>query len=247
MDAKYPKRLNPTPIVSSVVEIKYTSSYPSDAIFGILYNALKNLYPKSQKLPILQIPEDMRKNDPNLMSAPHYELSSDNSLLKILIGPKVIGIAFNRTINDYPGWTEYISDRVNEIYNAIFEVKIINEITRFAIRYTDFFEGNIFENTQVTIGLESKNIGIDEQLQIIRTFKQGEYIHNMLISNNAEIMNNGKKQEGSIIDIDSYIVEPKEFVINYKEYLNSCHEINKKIFFDILKKEYVDNTLKAEY
>jgi hypothetical protein len=50
-----------------------------------------------------------------------------------------------------------------------------------------------------------------------------------------------------MIDIDSYMIKfDKNFMHYYEEYLEKCHESNKELFFDMLKKEFID-TLNANY
>jgi len=57
---KIPKKIDPCPIVEAIVEIRFDSNLPGDAIFGVIYNQFKEDYPKFTKLPILQLPEAIR-------------------------------------------------------------------------------------------------------------------------------------------------------------------------------------------
>ena len=245
-----PIKLEPTPIVSAVIEIKFTPLVPNEAVFGIMYPLLSKEYKKLNKLPILQVPNDIRDRDPNLIFAPHYEFFDEDEILKVLVGPRVIAIAFNKTeSNEYPGWTECIEGKIFNIYEKVFSGKIISKIDRFAIRYTDFFKSNIFENTNYEVSSGNKNnLGLNEKVQIARNFKEDDFIHNIVISNNSEFIPNSKKETGSIIDIDTYIENISEnFESNYKDLLTKCHILNKNQFFNILKKEYVDTELNAKY
>ncbi len=53
--------------------------HPS-AIFGVFFNALKDKYNKVEELPILQLPEQLRNQDPNLTHKPLYKISNGNIL-----------------------------------------------------------------------------------------------------------------------------------------------------------------------
>ena len=67
-----PKKITPCPIIESVVEIRFDSAIPAEAIFGVVYNAFNDIFPnKPINLPILQIPEQIRNSDPNLQYKPH--------------------------------------------------------------------------------------------------------------------------------------------------------------------------------
>jgi uncharacterized protein (TIGR04255 family) len=68
---KLPKKISPCPIVEAIIEIRFDASLPGDAIFGIIYNMLKDEYTNLEKLPILELPDAIRTTDPNLMYSPH--------------------------------------------------------------------------------------------------------------------------------------------------------------------------------
>lgn len=245
-----PIKLEPTPIVSAVVEIKFISSVPSEAVFGIMYPLLSKEYKKLNKLPVLQVPNDIRDRDPNLIFAPHYEFYDEIKNLKILVGPRVIAIAFHKTENnEYPGWTEYIQEEIISIYSKVFTSGFIERINRFAIRYTDFFKSNVFEHTKYKVSSpEGGNLGLNEKIQFSRNFQEEEFSHNIVISNNAEFIFNNKKEYGSIVDIDTYTENIDEnFQNDYADILQKCHLLNKNKFFDILEKKYVDSEFNAKY
>ena len=98
-----PKKITPCPIAEAIVEIRFDSNpdIPADAIWGIIYNSFKEEYSfKSiEKLPILQIPEPVRLNDPALIYKPNYKLSNEKFIFQI--GPKVISLA---SAPNYIGW-----------------------------------------------------------------------------------------------------------------------------------------------
>ncbi|MCE2887858.1 MAG: TIGR04255 family protein, partial [Pseudanabaena sp.] len=73
-----PKKITPCPILQAVVELRFETVLPSDAVFGILYSLLSSQYNTFEKLPILQIPEILRSQDPNLRYQPAYKLIDDN-------------------------------------------------------------------------------------------------------------------------------------------------------------------------
>lgn len=249
MNEPFPVKLSPVPIISAVVEIKFIPNLPNDAVFGALYPLLNKRFPNLNKLPILQVPSDIRDRDPQFMNSPHYELfDNENNILKILLGPGVLAIVFNKTSNEYPGWTEYIEKEIQEIYSDVFESKIVKKVTRFGIRYTDFFDTNIFKNTEFNILQNDYNIALNEKVQIVRNFEKENFFHNVVLSNNAAINVDGIDKMGSIIDIDSYIDNPNDnFQSEYKKYLSNGHAINKKQFFTILKKEFIDSNFTTEY
>jgi len=243
-----PVTLTPSPIISAVIEMRFSINLPMDAVFGAFYPLLSEDFSELKKLPILQIPSDIREKDPMLANSPYYELMNLNeNILKVLIGPKVLIIAFNKTEKiNYPGWSKYIEEKILGIYKKVFDSNIIKSVLRFGIRYVDFFEDNIFGNINLEILQDSKNMALSEKVQISRSFFTDKINHNLIVSNNASVVIDNKLKAGSIIDVDSYVEEEFEN-FDYKKYLNSCHEANKKQFFSLLKKEYIDTKFNAMY
>lgn len=241
-EVKYPKKLNPIPIVASVVELKFETTVPSDVVFGVLYTSLSKEFPKINKLPILQIPLEIREREQNLIFSPYYELYDDEALFKILIGPRVLAVVFNKFKNDYPGWTGYLKEKVEHIFRQAFETKIISNINRLGIRYTDFFEQNIFEHIKLQVSHDSENIGVTEKIQLTRQVSDSMFSHQMLFSNNSEIKILGNSRYGSIVDIDTYIEEPEKdfFHNNYINLIQEGHDLNKKHFFNLIKAEFIN-------
>ncbi|MDZ7758957.1 MAG: TIGR04255 family protein [Desulfovermiculus sp.] len=68
---KIPKRIDPCPIVEALYEIRFEPNYPSDAIFGLIYKAMKQEFDSFEKLPILELPETIRSTDDVLEYKPY--------------------------------------------------------------------------------------------------------------------------------------------------------------------------------
>ena len=108
---KLPKLIDPCPIIEAIIEIRFESKLISDAIFGVIYNSVKETFPKTENLPILQIPENIRINDPNLKYNPYYSLLNNNFILQI--GPKVVSL-INKVIR------QHILNRENRLFLLFF-------------------------------------------------------------------------------------------------------------------------------
>src|SRR5687768_15414418 len=99
---KLPDKLDNCPIKEAIFEIRFESAVPGAAVFGMAYSVLKPRYPKSEPLPVVQLPEAVRDADPNLSFQPHYRLTQEHFVVQI--GPKVLSI---NVMNPYCGWTAY--------------------------------------------------------------------------------------------------------------------------------------------
>lgn len=68
-----PTKITPDPIIDAVVEFRFESEIPPDAILGMLFSVVRNEFSNFKKLPIAKIPEEIRRNDPQLKFAPFYQ------------------------------------------------------------------------------------------------------------------------------------------------------------------------------
>lgn len=193
-----PKKISPCPILEANIEVRFDSGMPSEAVFGIVYNQFKNEFKNLEKLPILQIPEEIRSQDPTLKFQACYRLKSGNSIISI--GPKVISFS---CVNEYIGW-ETFSSKVIEIFSKVKESGIIDKPLRVGLRYINFFEGNILDRINLSAKIE------ESSLQSNNTYIKTEFTRNnftivLQVANKANVLVKEKQKVGSIIDIDTSI------------------------------------------
>ncbi len=63
---KLPKRLKRNPILEAIAEVRFLSSVPNDAVIGLVFSSVQDIFGKPENLPILQLPAALREADPNL-------------------------------------------------------------------------------------------------------------------------------------------------------------------------------------
>ena len=246
MEKPFPKSIEPTPIISASIEIRFDVNCPLDAVFGIVFNELRKEYTEYEQLPITTIPEQIRIQD-GLIDQPHYRLYEKNSSLSILMGPKIFVFLYTKESldgsEDYPGWTNSLSIELKKLYSILFSLNIISKVNRLGIRCNDFFETiNIFDYTEYNILNRNHDRKDLEKTQIVQTIEKNGFVNNVVVSNNSNFISKGSIIKGSMIDIDSFTTDIKEdFSQNYEKYLNDCHEINKEFFYEMLRKDFVDS------
>ncbi len=251
MEKPYPLRLEKAPIIEAIVEIRFVSTLPEDAVFGIVYAALKDIYPSPKQMPIMQLPSNIRIKDVNLMYQPQYQLTGENPFI-IGVGPKVISISYakhhGQNVVTYPGWTNYMADEASRIIQLLFNVLSDVKIERLGIRYQDFFEGvNIVDGMEPKFIFQGRELA---NLMIKTAINEDEMIHNLTISNSSSINIHTKTginiKSGSMVDIDTVISSFNAVDIrnvdmhSIKKLLTHVHDANKNLFYETLKKEFVD-------
>lgn len=238
---KYPKSIEPCPILEATVELRCRFLIPGDAVVGVIYNGFRNEFALSG-LPINQIPVEVRRIDPNLKHKPTHRLSNSNDTNLIIdIGADVIMFTY---MLKYEGWSVF-KPFIEESFNKILGLNIIAEISYLSLRYLDFFQNNIFSNILLKTTLEDKLIG--DTPTVIRTeIHEDDIAYVLQVANNTHVENQSIKADGSIIDITSVLrLRPinNNQIIDLIEKLHSGH---KKIFFSLFTPDFLQ-TLNPKY
>jgi uncharacterized protein (TIGR04255 family) len=224
-----PKVINPCPILDAIFEIRFTTKTHPSAVFGMMYNVLKEDFSNVENLPILQLPEAVRTNDPNFKFKPHYKVSNNKFVTQI--GPEVLTIS---SFPNYAGWEEF-SKQIFSILDKVKNIEIIDSVERIGIRYINFFDHDIFNNIELKVSLGKDDI--DYKNTIIRTeIEQDTFKSSLQVANNA----NHNKKLGSIIDIDTFTTNNLQNFFDQKEDLISeGHLKEKELFFSLLKEDFL--------
>jgi uncharacterized protein (TIGR04255 family) len=226
-----PKKISPCPIVDSILELRFATSFPHDAIFGIVYNAFKSDYPRYESLPILQLPEPVRKADPNLKFKPYYRLSNDKFVIQI--GADVATIS---SFPEYVGW-DIFKTEITSFFNTIKALAIIDDVSRIALRVINFFpDVDIFQQAKIALIISEEPI-VSQKTLLNTGFVYDHGINSTLnISNDAMI----NLTQGSIIDIDTFREYNKVFdVYSIISEIEMIHDKEKALFFSLLKDDFL--------
>lgn len=233
---KLPVEIKICPIKETILEIRYSSKIPSDAIFGSLYGELRPFFDSDpQSLPILQLPEAIRRQDPSLKYKAHHQFKKDNLILSI--GPDVLVFS---NISPYVGWGRW-SNFFYEILKKLLKIDVLDKVERVGLRYINIFDDNIFDKVDCEIKI------IDDiltgQSTNLRTEILDENIIKVLqIGNSVTMMSDNNPVHGSIIDIDCLmnIDDTSDFFKSYHDIIEYAHNKEKELFFSLLKKEFLE-------
>ncbi len=226
---KIPNNITPCPIIDALLEIRFESSTAPDAVFGIIFNIIREEFSNVEKLPIMQLPDHVRATDRNFKFKPYYRLTSNDFVLQI--GPDVITIS---SFPNYVGWQQF-SNKIFNLLNKINELNIIKKVIRIGLRYINFFQFDIYP--KIDVQLKNDKFGSLTQNTVIRTeIEQEAYTSTLQIANNTE----HKNMTGSVIDIDTFYKEPvDDFFSKMEKIIEEAHEKEKELFFTLLKKEFL--------
>ena len=237
-----PRRIHPDPIVDSIVEIRFDAQIDRNAVFGVLYFALRDQFPNVEPLPILQMPEMVREADPMFAHRPQYRISNND--YQIQIGSNVLTIG---VLSAYPGW-EAFSSIIQGIYNKLSPLGVIGTVKRLGIRYISFFEGNIFDNLRLQLSVPGHEQG-GFPTTCRFELPNGPFINTLSLANHTTLqrVNAGVTMTGSIVDIDTSLTgELNDFFSQMPELIDKAHQLEKELFYSLLTEEFLAR-LNPEY
>jgi len=232
-----PKKIDNCPIVDSVVELRFKSSIFPNAVFGLIFNSLQNDFPTVEKLPILQLPEQLRDSDPNFKFKAQYRLVSQDGY-SVQIGPDVIVMG---APTPYPGWDNFFI-KIKLVIDKALEAGVVERVLRLGVRFINFFEEDIFEQINLDISINGKPHKT-RKTQLRTEVESGGFLNTLNVANNAtQKIDNNQKRNGSIIDIDTFKgYNDVNFKNIYQAEITKAHKIEKEIFFKLLKTEYLES------
>lgn len=236
---RIPKKITPCPLIDAVVELRFETDTPPDAVFGIVYQQLKEQYTKVDKLPIMQLPDEIRSHEPNFRFSPYYRLTFHPFVIQI--GPNVLTVSCP---GEYIGWKQF-SPAILDTYQKLDAIGIVRKPLRLGIRYINFFEFDIFEKTILRLMI-GDDVLQTEFATIRLQIKDADFTNTLQISNNATVNVQEKTLKGSVIDIDTFREDVQHFFGNMEAVITNGHETEKRLFFRLLKPDFLA-TLKPEY
>jgi uncharacterized protein (TIGR04255 family) len=240
-----PVKLNQDLILSAVFDLWFSTKIPSEAVLGMVYQFVAKKYPtvKLVRLPITQLSEEIRNSDPNLKYQPHYRLDIDTR--GIAVGPKSIQFSVQKPYIGWKSWSEFIIEMWAEFVN----MDIFNKIERTSLRFFNFTEQNLCEiaRTSITIG---DNILSCQPMTLKVELQEDAYATVLQLVSNAVVeIYQSQRLNGSVIDIEVIKkagISVADFQGQIGSILNESHDIEKKLFFEILQPEFLE-TLQPVY
>lgn len=234
---KLPVKIDPCPIEEAIFEIRYSSEIPRDAIFGMMYGHIGHFFKNSPiSLPILQIPEEIRRIDPSFKYQAYHQLKKDNYTLKI--GPDVLTFS---TQNPYVGWKDWSYFFFEILDNIFFKSNVIKKVERTGLRYINLFSHRIFDKIRCEVNINNRKLA-DESTNLRTEIVDKDFIKILQIGNSISMLKDNKRIECSVIDIDILynVIDPQAFLKGYRQIVEKAHVREKELFFSLLNDSFLE-------
>lgn len=233
--ARLPIRISPCPILEAILEIRFVTGEDWALLPGLLYTHIKERYPKSEKLPIAEVPEEFLRTDPGMIHAPRIRFPGKG--FAIQFGPRVISLM---TVGEYPGWSA-IKEELDWLLEKLAAAAFIHEGERLGMRYIDFFEHDIFSRLELDIRSGGEPVA-DVEMSFATVFRREQMTARLVLQNGGMAVRDNQMVAGSILDLDVWL-GPSDFEISgdVAGRFEDAHRCNKEIFFGLLKTEFLDS------
>lgn len=196
---------------------------------GIVYVAIRELFPQQNVLPINSFPDAVRQQQPQLGFQPHIEFVNGDR--RVLLGPNVIALTFSGI---YPGWTA-VAKQMEALVNALTEAKLELSITRFGLRHVDFFKGEFAPHFRLSVSIDEEAID-PPGMACVLSLKRDQF--NCRVQIHTGVTQSQDKISGCVLDSDVSTDNPElNKLDNCLSWYREAHILQKKIFFGLIKKE----------
>jgi uncharacterized protein (TIGR04255 family) len=232
MISRLPKKISPNPLLSSTIEIRFSSTLSSDETLSAIRPKFNKEFPNFKKR---TFPLD-KENNPELDYAAQYILSNDDYL--IFIDKNVIAF---ENLGDYHLWDNYYP-MLERNLKILSDSIPITEIIRVGLRYVSFFDTVDKLSDSFNFNFDSPLIGYKLENELFRTQLYSDNVTILLhLVKNAEITRNELVERGSLIDIDisQSINLPSKIENSLFSIIKNLHDEEKKLFFSLLKEDFL--------
>jgi len=231
---KLPLRISPCPIIDSVIEARFETGLPDDAIFGLFFGQFRSDFPRFEKLPVAQLPDEVKQNDPNLKFSPYFQARSEGFVLRF--GPRVISLS---NPVDYVGWEKYFA-KFKKLFADFNRLETEKRFCRVGVRYIDHFKFDIFPRIKMKISLQDRELAEIPKAFSCQLNRSGISSNLQIANNIALVIEEKTASGGSIIDIDSFIDFPENSTPEQiLQTIETCHQIDKEHFFSLLNEDFL--------
>jgi len=238
MHSKLPEKLVKAPLLETVFEIRFRPSKQSasELLLGLLYSKLPE-YQELQRLPVADVPRQIRDSDPNLQYAASHGLSSDTR--HILVGDRVV--AFSQTA-PYVSWTDF-QQRIVKVIAAVRETNLIEKTERYSLKAINLIEAE--EGSQLSV-LNGRfeiagRTATDRGFHFRSEFLDDNVLTILEITGGAKLSVRSETKSGLLIQLDSIRTNETEGIWDEPQLrVDQLHVILKQLFFNTLTAETIN-------
>ncbi len=240
-----PVRLKKEPLVDALFEIRFSSLIPaSNFLPGLLFSEFSKSAgapTRIERLPISDVPSQMRSGDPFLKFQPLLKLHTDRFML--MVGDSNVTVACQLP---YAGWALF-KPKIIETIAVVKNTNLIQTIERYSMKYVDIVDGKDIDEqikrTNIDIKIGNHHL-TSEPFTVRVEIKRNTFVHIVQIgAPSTGTLTTGETRTGVLIDVDTVAehttADFEKFIRELPDRLEDIHTQNKIMFFDCLTPETI--------
>lgn len=229
---RLPFRITPCPIVEAIFEARFISPEPWATMPGLLFAKIRDRYREQRTLPLAQLPEEIRRQQPGLLRLPLLQFLSRDFLIQL--GPRVVSLVTKP--NAYPGWSA-VQRELNWLQEQLKAAGFIGETERLGARYIDFFSGDIFPSLRLGLNIDNQPLR-GMQTDLTTVLRRGALTIRMAVTNGAIVTTKEGPKTGSVLDVDAWFGPTGvDLFENGLARFADAHQAIKELFFGLIMPE----------
>ncbi len=198
-----PTKLEKEPLVDAVFEIRFNSRVPASTVIpGILFTRLETHPQQIERLPVADLPPELRTREPGLRFQPVMRLHWDENFL-IMVGDTTLGLGCKMP---YPGWRNF-KPHILTLAGVLKDSAIIDQIDRYSIKYIGVVDGeNAAEQiSKIILDVKLGDYVLKSEPFTLRVeIRRNSLRHIVQLAAPATAsLADGTQREGLLVDIDS--------------------------------------------
>lgn len=243
MTKSLPQKLKKEPLIDAIFEVRFDSDAQVSVVLpGMLFRELEG-NKSINRLPVSEIPQDMRRADPNLKYAPLSRIEWGSFFVNI--GDCSLSISCKYP---YSGWKAF-KPAIIKVIKGLESSGLAKHIERYSMKYVDLVptadnrEKVSMVNLDVTIAGHKLE---KEPYQIRVEIPRGGLLNIVNIVSSAKAtLHTGISKEGLIVEVDTIVMLNSEsisaLVNDFPNKLEAIHLTNKTVFFDCITPTTLDS------
>ena len=180
------------------------------------------------------MPEEIRRGEPAFAYQPLVQFLSRHFLIQF--GPRVVSLVTKP--NHYPGWAA-LEEEMTWLLGQLNKIGFVSEGERLGVRYINFFAFDIFEKLLLELITGGRTLA-GAELSITTVLPRAPLTARLQVANSAILGTGDGARHGSIIDVDVWLGSLDfELFQNGLEKFRESHQLEKQIFFGLLKSDFL--------
>jgi len=240
--SELPSKIEMNVLLNATIEVRFDSNIYAEMIVWPLYEKIKKEYEKPQMFPVAQIPQDVRKQNPNFNSVLLYAINGKNNI-SIGCGDGILNITLLNF--SYDTWDK-LFEQFKIIYGLLEDT--IPNIKRVGVRYINVINKEYVNPDNFTFNfiVRDKTL-LNMPLMSVFEFDIDEKKAKVNISNKVQykyLEKGEQKTQDNALVIDIDVIDEKD-ISNRElgEATKDCHTSLKKIFFGLCSQKFINDEL----